>query len=158
MFSWLFLHLPLQSVLSALLRRPLPRPSHLAPPCPRISVGTEQAGRKRARGCRRAEPPRMPDFQVWGAWELPGPLLGGAAPASRVRGVSDVRALSLSAGHSICSHFLGASEPGVSKQPRRTYRALRLSWHFPPLLPTKWFSPTPPKMKWLLWLTAGLSP
>lgn len=58
----------------------------------------------------------------------------GTALASRVQGVSDVRALSPRAGHSKCSHFLGASEADV---PKLSMAQMDTQWfnHFHPLPP-----------------------
>lgn len=92
-----------------------------------------------------------------GSWAYPEPR-PGAAPASRVRGFSDVRPLSPSTGYSICSHFLRASEPGVFKRAQTDTRSPEMVRALPPSVPTIPLSPMPPKTKWLLWLTAGLSP
>lgn len=51
------LHLPLRSALSAPWRLPRPRPSRLAPPCPRTSVGAEQAGEEESSGTSPATCP-----------------------------------------------------------------------------------------------------
>lgn len=132
----------MRSALSVLRRRPLPRPSHLAPPCPGTSTGAGQAGRERARGRRRAGPPRLPDFQVLGgggSWARPEPRPGGS---TGLQGPESLRCQALATRYARTSS--GHLSLVFPSGPRRTRGALR--W---PMAPTP---------KRLLWLTAGLSP